>query len=127
MVFTEINNQKSQLMKKLNLIQKLTSLLVLVAVVVSCKKEYQSIAPVETDLSNKANVKFYNGIVNSNRTYIYAELVPLNGATVAYGAVFPALSPSYTALNPGSVNIVCLLYTSPSPRDRQKSRMPSSA
>ena len=25
------------------------------------------------------------------------------------------------------VNISCLLYTSPSPRDRQKSRMPSSA
>ena len=24
-------------------------------------------------------------------------------------------------------NITCLLYTSPSPRDRQKSRMPSSA
>ena len=24
-------------------------------------------------------------------------------------------------------NYVCLLYTSPSPRDRQKSRMPSSA
>ena len=24
-------------------------------------------------------------------------------------------------------NLVCLLYTSPSPRDRQKSRMPSSA
>ena len=26
-----------------------------------------------------------------------------------------------------AVKIVCLLYTSPSPRDRQKSRMPSSA
>ena len=25
------------------------------------------------------------------------------------------------------VNVPCLLYTSPSPRDRQKSRMPSSA
>ena len=24
-------------------------------------------------------------------------------------------------------NMICLLYTSPSPRDRQKSRMPSSA
>ena len=24
-------------------------------------------------------------------------------------------------------NLICLLYTSPSPRDRQKSRMPSSA
>ena len=28
---------------------------------------------------------------------------------------------------PESVIIICLLYTSPSPRDRQKSRMPSSA
>ena len=27
----------------------------------------------------------------------------------------------------GELNIGCLLYTSPSPRDRQKSRMPSSA
>ena len=26
-----------------------------------------------------------------------------------------------------TVNVICLLYTSPSPRDRQKSRMPSSA
>ena len=27
----------------------------------------------------------------------------------------------------GVVHNICLLYTSPSPRDRQKSRMPSSA
>ena len=27
----------------------------------------------------------------------------------------------------GEMLVVCLLYTSPSPRDRQKSRMPSSA
>ena len=26
-----------------------------------------------------------------------------------------------------AIDIICLLYTSPSPRDRQKSRMPSSA
>ena len=26
-----------------------------------------------------------------------------------------------------SLDVICLLYTSPSPRDRQKSRMPSSA
>ena len=30
-------------------------------------------------------------------------------------------------LRPLLVNLSCLLYTSPSPRDRQKSRMPSSA
>ena len=38
---------------------------------------------------------------------------------------------SYTATFDGSstnvVSTACLLYTSPSPRDRQKSRMPSSA
>ena len=28
---------------------------------------------------------------------------------------------------PEEVSLTCLLYTSPSPRDRQKSRMPSSA
>ena len=28
---------------------------------------------------------------------------------------------------PGETDLSCLLYTSPSPRDRQKSRMPSSA
>ena len=38
---------------------------------------------------------------------------------------------SYTALDDGTATFEtcgsCLLYTSPSPRDRQKSRMPSSA
>ena len=29
--------------------------------------------------------------------------------------------------NNGHLTFICLLYTSPSPRDRQKSRMPSSA
>ena len=29
--------------------------------------------------------------------------------------------------NEGDSLMICLLYTSPSPRDRQKSRMPSSA
>ena len=33
----------------------------------------------------------------------------------------------YNWTTPSSNNIVCLLYTSPSPRDRTRSRMPSSA
>ena len=37
-------------------------------------------------------------------------------------------APNYnTWLTPFDSNGTCLLYTSPSPRDRQKSRMPSSA
>ena len=34
---------------------------------------------------------------------------------------------AYALLGPSGCGKTCLLYTSPSPRDRQKSRMPSSA
>ena len=41
------------------------------------------------------------------------------------------VNPSYETLvkylDPGARSRVCLLYTSPSPRDRTRSRMPSSA
>ena len=41
-------------------------------------------------------------------------------------AVFPAMERRRLFAD-GDVSYLCLLYTSPSPRDRQKSRMPSSA
>ena len=49
----------------------------------------------------------------------YAGYKSMKGKTVT---IFTSiLEPELTTLN------TCLLYTSPSPRDRQKSRMPSSA
>ena len=48
-----------------------------------------------------------------------ASTCPLKSAMIAAGA---GVAPSPPNLSPS-----CLLYTSPSPRDRQKSRMPSSA
>ena len=48
-----------------------------------------------------------------------------------FGAVQRIAKAVETALKPDGITITqfngCLLYTSPSPRDRQKSRMPSSA
>ena len=41
--------------------------------------------------------------------------------------VVPVLRPYRTRADTGAWVRYCLLYTSPSPRDRQKSRMPSSA
>ena len=51
-------------------------------------------------------------LISSGLTIIYGTLGVLN---LAHGAMF--MLGGYA----------CLLYTSPSPRDRQKSRMPSSA
>ena len=42
-------------------------------------------------------------------------------------SVMPGGPMNNNPMNVTSLNQICLLYTSPSPRDRQKSRMPSSA
>ena len=43
------------------------------------------------------------------------------------GASLPLVSLRLHEAGASTLEIGCLLYTSPSPRDRQKSRMPSSA
>ena len=47
--------------------------------------------------------------------------------TIYVAANFGDRVPSILINTPGTPASICLLYTSPSPRDRQKSRMPSSA
>ena len=42
-------------------------------------------------------------------------------------AIAPKEHDNFIEIGPGLGALTCLLYTSPSPRDRQKSRMPSSA
>ena len=90
-------------MKSSILIHSILAGLVSTVLFVSCQKEaYNPVAQENRALATSAFVKFHNGIVNSNRTYIYSDLVPLNGATIAYGGVFPSVSPSYAALNAGT-------------------------
>ena len=48
----------------------------------------------------------------------------LTTALIAFAGIANANQQGWTEFTNG---INCLLYTSPSPRDRQKSRMPSSA
>ena len=50
-----------------------------------------------------------------------------NGLKVGYLALEESVQRTLMGLVGIDMNIPCLLYTSPSPRDRQKSRMPSSA
>ncbi|NBT16711.1 MAG: DUF4397 domain-containing protein [Chitinophagia bacterium] len=103
MVLTKIIQPKKKIMKSSIIIRSILAGIVSSAMLLSCQKEaYNPVAQENRDLAKSAFVKFHNGIVNSNRTYIYADLVPLNGATIAFGSVFPSLSPSYAALNAGA-------------------------
>ena len=59
-----------------------------------------------------------NALQNGIHAAVYESLVYYNSRTFK---IEPVLATSWNLVTP------CLLYTSPSPRDRQKSRMPSSA
>ena len=66
--------------------------------------------------------------VNVNKGEIVSILGP-NGAgkSTAMKAMLGLLNLKSGSVTIDGKDISCLLYTSPSPRDRQKSRMPSSA
>ena len=73
-------------------------------------------------------MKSYTITVNGN---VYDVTVEENGAVSAPAAAprraaAPAAAPAAKPAAAARLG-ACLLYTSPSPRDRQKSRMPSSA
>ena len=76
------------------------------------------IAKAEREADNTTLAKFLRNVESRIYAQIAKQLVEnmfSNGEAASYG-VFTIEG-----------NTVCLLYTSPSPRDRQKSRMPSSA
>ena len=56
-----------------------------------------------------------------------AELLCENVSIIDEGKILKEGSPKQLTEELGKSGVTCLLYTSPSPRDRQKSRMPSSA
>ena len=55
------------------------------------------------------------------------EMILVSGFNVYPNEVEDAIASCLGVLEVGVIGMPCLLYTSPSPRDRQKSRMPSSA
>ena len=72
---------------------------------------------------SKIRIRGTNNLSGNSNPLWVVDGVPLQSES-------PALSPEQLATGGFDdifVNGICLLYTSPSPRDRQKSRMPSSA
>ena len=73
------------------------------------------------------NPKWYEGMLDSGYEGVREVAKRLNftlGWSATSGSVDNFV---YEEANETFINDPCLLYTSPSPRDRQKSRMPSSA
>ena len=69
------------------------------------------------------------GTGGETSTRIFGGHVIAQALAAAYRTVEERMCHSLHAyfVRPGDPSMPCLLYTSPSPRDRQKSRMPSSA
>ena len=62
-----------------------------------------------------------------NIIFILADDMGIDSVSANNEAMGPLKTPHIDRLISQGMNFTCLLYTSPSPRDRQKSRMPSSA
>ena len=76
-----------------------------------------------------SNGQSYLGIGTSHKFYVETgealfDITPLRETTAAGDVTFAAVGNGDATI---VVSDTCLLYTSPSPRDRQRSRMPSSA
>ena len=70
-----------------------------------------------------------HNFTNGQHTFklaLFTSSASLDAATTDYSTSNEVSGTGYSA-GGGTLTNVCLLYTSPSPRDRQKSRMPSSA
>ena len=79
-------------------------------------------------ISSTTPVRIYSNTIRANvaQSVTLASSVPISPG-VGGGIVVGDASSAIITGNQIISNVACLLYTSPSPRDRQRSRMPSSA
>ncbi|MGC4104688.1 hypothetical protein [Ferruginibacter sp.] len=71
----------------------------------SCDKETPQIAPIQTGMSNVANVQVFSATLKATRNYVYIDGTPVSGATLSYGGVFPATAYSFI-VTPGSRAVI---------------------
>jgi hypothetical protein len=89
-----------RIIRNITVLGSLATILLLTA----CEKETKLYLSENTDLSGKAFIKVYSATLNATRNYVYVDNVPVTGAGIAYGGLFPSIS-YYSAINPGTRNI----------------------
>jgi hypothetical protein len=95
------NNKKIHDMKLFKIITSTLGISVVSFFYISCEKETPSIGTIDTSLSNAGTVQVFSATVKAARNYIYVDNVPVSGAALAYGGVFPGTAYSFK-VNPGS-------------------------
>ena len=89
-------------------------------------KVNSSVFGLELSGSGVSAASYTASLDSSNDNYI-TKVFGENPRGDKEAYVYLNLPANQTDITPAAISISCLLYTSPSPRDRQKSRMPSSA
>jgi len=92
-------------MKAIHIIKPFCLAAVITAGLFACKKEVETYLPEQTDLSSKAYIKVYNSVINTSRNYVYINNVPVTGAALAYGSLFPSVS-YYSAIDAGNKDVL---------------------
>ncbi|CAN5764616.1 hypothetical protein BH11BAC3_BH11BAC3_21160 [soil metagenome] len=77
-------------MNRIKIIILSLAVVALSPVYISCTKDVPNVGVLDPGLRNGATVQVFNATVKSTRNYIYVDGVPVSGAALNYGAIFPA-------------------------------------
>ncbi len=89
---------------KQHIIASLAAAGLLVIGFTACEKDTSLFHTEQQDLSNKAMVKVYSSTLGATRNYVYFDNLPVTGAGIAYGNLFPSVS-FYAAIRPGNLSV----------------------
>jgi hypothetical protein len=62
----------------------------------SCRKTIPQVAVTQDDFSNSTLVQVFDATVKSTNNYVYVDGVPVSGAALAFGGVFPATAYAFS-------------------------------
>ena len=74
-------------------------------VIASCSRDIPHIAVTDQHLEASSTLQVFNATVKSVRTYVYVDNVPVSGAAVAQGGIFPGTAFAFKVA-PGSHTIL---------------------
>jgi Domain of unknown function (DUF4397) len=92
-------------MKAIQFIKPFCITAVFAAGLFACKKEMKTFLPAQTDFSGKSFIKVYNSVINSTRNFVYINTIPVTGAALAYGSLFPSVS-YYSVIDAGNRDVL---------------------